>query len=65
MEPCRHDKDGVCHQHGEGAKWRWKSDPRVEIGADGRKKFVKGKNYFWASDVTPTTLDTDKLVFCV
>ena len=28
MEPCRHDKDGVCHQHGGGAKWKWKPDPR-------------------------------------
>ena len=53
MGPCKHDKDGVCNIHGGGAKWRWRPDPRVEIQPDGRKKFVKGKEYFWACDVTP------------
>ena len=53
MEPCRHDKAGVCHIHGEGAKWRWRADPRVKILADGRRQFVKGKKYFWDCDVTP------------
>ena len=53
MGPCRHDKDGVCNIHGGGAKWRWRPDPRVEIQPDGRRKFVKGKEYFWACDVTP------------
>ena len=49
---CVHTRDGTCHTHGPGARWRWKPIPPAQrtVGPDGK---VKKRLYFWSCEVGP------------
>ena len=49
---CVHTRDGTCHTHGPGARWRWKPIPPAQrtVGPDGK---IKKRLYFWSCEVGP------------
>ena len=49
-DECVHTKDGTCHTHGPGAKWRWRPIPPHlrTVGPDGK---IKKRVYFWSCEV--------------
>ena len=49
---CVHTRDGTCHTHGPGARWRWKPIPPAQrtVGPDGK---IRKKRYFWSCEVGP------------
>ena len=49
-DECVHTKDGTCHTHGPGAKWRWRPIPPNQrtVGPDGK---TKKRVYFWSCEV--------------
>ena len=49
-EECVHTKEGTCHTHGPGAKWRWRPIPPNQrtMGPDGK---VRKRIYFWSCEV--------------
>ena len=49
-EECVHTKDGTCHTHGPGSKWRWRPIPPNQrtVGPDGK---VRKRIYFWSCEV--------------
>ena len=49
-DECVHTKDGTCHIHGPGAKWRWRPIPPNQrtVGPDGK---VRKRVYFWSCEV--------------